>query len=62
MNARPFMLNVAPKAPPVDPNPNPSVPNPRGPTKEQGVPVNTNEIREGALPQRVSGLEPTRST
>jgi TonB family protein len=60
MNARPFMLNVAPKAPPVDPNPAPNVPGPASPTKEQGAPpVNTNETREGALPRPLRGLQAT---
>ncbi len=60
MNARPFMLNVPAKAPPVDPNPAPNVPGPASPTKEQGVPVNnTTETREGALPRVARGLEST---
>jgi TonB family protein len=61
MNARPFMLNVAPKAPPVDPNPAPNVPGPASPTKEQGAPppVNTNETREGALPPPARDLVST---
>jgi TonB family protein len=50
MNARPFMLNVPPRAPPVDPNPAPTTPGPRGPSQERGLPppANVTETREGA--------------
>jgi TonB family protein len=48
MNARPFILNVQPKAPP-EPEPEPSTPSPSSPTQERGIPSNTSETREGAL-------------
>ena len=41
MNARPFMLNTPPGAPPVDPNPAPK--DPAGP-QEKGA---TGDIRQG---------------
>ncbi len=50
MNARPFMLNVPARAPPVDPNPSPTPRVPPGPSQERGIPApaNVNETREGA--------------
>ncbi len=57
MNARPFLLNLPPKGPPVDPNPPPNAP-PTSPSREQGAPppVNVNETREGALPPVLHGI------
>ena len=50
MNARPFMLNVPGRAPPIDPNPPPATPSHPGPTQERGAPppANVTETREGA--------------
>jgi hypothetical protein len=46
MNARPFILNAAPKG--TDPEP-PAPGTPPAPTQEHGVPGNTTESREGLL-------------
>jgi TonB family protein len=52
MNARPFMLNVAPHGPPTEPPAAPTSPGPLTPPLERGAPppANINETREGALP------------
>jgi len=48
MNARPFMLNAAPKAPPVEPTPPPLPPRPN----EGPPPANTPDTRQGMLQTR----------
>ncbi|MEO6420816.1 MAG: TonB family protein [Polyangiaceae bacterium] len=49
MFARPFLLNVPPTSPPVDPNPGPQ-PNVPSPSKERGLPANhPGDVREGLL-------------
>jgi TonB family protein len=51
-NARPYMLNVAPRGAPTEPVPAPTNPGPLTPPLERGAPppANVNETREGALP------------
>jgi hypothetical protein len=56
MHARPFMLNTPPKQTPEEPQP--PGPTPKSPTQERGAPpVNTRELREGALPSRRAAVE-----
>jgi TonB family protein len=52
MNARPFMLNVAPRGAPTETPPAPANPGPLTPPLERGAPppANVTETREGALP------------